>query len=104
MDAVLKLCLDTTDVERAFDEIDERLRRYSEDSGSVSENSRGESDPSGNDPSEESELLNRILSELEEIAGSLEGVAETAQNLAEIMSGVRDSMENASFIQSVTAV
>ena len=104
MDAVLKLCLDTTDVERAFEEIDDRLKKYSEDPGPVSGDSRGESDPSRNDPSGESELLTRILSELEAIEGSLEGLAETAQNLAEIMNGVRGSLENASLIQSVTAV
>ena len=104
MDAVLKLCLDTTDVERAFDEIDNRLKGYSDDFGSVSGDSSGKSNSSQSNPIDESEILNRIMSELETIAGSMEGLAETAMNLAEIMNAVRDSLENTAVIQTVTAV
>lgn len=104
MDAVLKLCLDTTDVERAFDEIDERLRSYSDDSAPSSGKSQEESDSSLSASIDDSELLNRIHSELEALSSITEGLAETALNLAEIMNGVRQSLENSTFIQGVTAV
>ena len=104
MDAVLKLCLDTTDVERAFDEIDSRLKTYSDDSSPSSGRSQEESDSSLSTSIDDSEVLNRIHSELETLSGIAEGLAETALNLAEIMNGVRQALETSTFIQGVTAV
>ena len=104
MDAVLKLCLDTTDVERAFDEIDSRLKTYSDDSAPSSGNSQEEKDPSLLASIDDSELLNRIHSELETLSAVTEGLAETALNLAEIMNDVRQSLKTSTFIQGVTAV
>ena len=104
MDAVLKLCLDTTDVEQAFDEIDNRLKTYSDDSSPSSGRTQEESDPSLSTSIDDSEVLNRIHSELETLSGITEGLAETALNLAEIMNGVRQALETSTFIQGVTAV
>ena len=104
MDAVLKLCLDTTEVEQAFDQIDSRLSSYSDDSVPSSGRSQDEKDSSGKESIDESELLNQIHTELQTLSGIAEGLAETALNLAEIMNGVRQSLENSTFIQGVTAV
>lgn len=104
MDAVLKLCLDTTDVERAFDEIDNRLKAYSDDSSPSSGGSPDEKESPLKGSIDESALLNRILEELETLSGTAEGIAETLANQTEILNGIRQTLENAAFIQGVTAV
>jgi len=107
MDAELKLYLDTTDVERAFDEIDERLDSCSDSLAGITGGTAA--DPV-NDPAavvaegiDHAEILNRIMEKMNDTAGVMSEISDTMKSIVTVLEAISKN-QNSVMIQPVQAV